>query len=902
MKKIYLTLTASCLCVAAIFAQTTVTVQSNSFTPQNLTVQVGETVLFDNIGGFHNVNGTQATFPSNPESFGNGGAMSAPWNYEHTFTIPGVYDYQCDPHAGLGMNGTITVEGGAAAGEVVITEIMYNPPESGTDSLEYIEFYNNGDESIDLEGWTINGVDFTFPALSLAAGEYVVVAGNIAAMQSVLNVTTPHEWTGGALSNGGETIQLINNIGAVVDEVSYDDGGDWVTTPDGDGPSLVLCDPSSDNSVAANWIAATTSLDAEADGNTYFGNPGADSGCPDGPIITWLDTETTVSEGVGTVTGRVAIAFGNDNPTSVDVVVSALTMAQETEDYTFETVTLIFNAGVTQDTQDVVVNIVDDAIAEDTEIVALTLVNPTNDAVISQSGVNFIITVEDDDTEVDYEAFPIGAVTLTDENGVGTFIDSLVQIQGVVYGVNMRPSGLQFTIIDENNDGIGLFLNSGDLGYTVNEGDEVIVQGQISQFNGLLQIVPETVELVDADNMLFDPTVVTELSEATESQLVTIENVMLVDPNDWTGAGSGFNVDVTDGTNTYTVRIDADVNLYSMPAPTGTFNVTGLGGQFDNSSPFDGGYQLLPRYVEDIDPYNSGGPSDPFYTDHDIIDITGIDSEGAADSLNAPVRVTGIVHGIDYRGGDGVQFFLNDGTDGIGIFSFDYASYEVTEGDEITVEGTVGQFAGLTQITVDTIMMQSAGNDLFGPEFANGGLGEDTESDLITITGEFLDINQWMPGGSGFNMDFQDFATGENYIVRIDNDTEMFEFETFPYSGVVFEVTGLGSQFDNSAPFDEGYQILPRYNTDIVGVDNTNDPSLATQIDLYPNPATEAVSIEVREVAVEKIVVTNLLGQPVATFAGNVNELNISSLAQGVYTVTFFTEDSRMYSEQLIKQ
>src|SRR5690606_18090272 len=28
---------------------------------------------------------------------------------------------------------------------IVITEIMYNPPESGTDSLEFIELYNNGD-------------------------------------------------------------------------------------------------------------------------------------------------------------------------------------------------------------------------------------------------------------------------------------------------------------------------------------------------------------------------------------------------------------------------------------------------------------------------------------------------------------------------------------------------------------------------------------------------------------------------------------------------------------------------------------------------------------------------------------------------------------------------------------
>lgn len=901
MKRYYLILSALCLSVTAIFAQTTVTVQSNTFTPQNLTINVGETVIFDNIGGFHNVNGTQTTFPMNPESFGNGGAASAPWNYEHTFTVPGVYNYQCDPHAGLGMDGTITVESTGATGEIVLTEIMYNPPESGNDSLEYLEFFNNGDEGVNLEGWTLDGVEFTFPAVTLEAGEYVVVAKNSAAMESVLGVTGTLQWTGGALTNGGETIQLINNMGAVVDEVPYDDGGDWVTTPDGDGPSLVLCDPSSDNSDAANWIAATTSLDAEADGTTYFGNPGADSGCPDGPILTWLDTETTVSEGVGTVTGRVAIAFGNENETSVTAILSTLTTADFETDFNYETVVLTFPAGTAQDTMEVTVEITDDEIGEDTEIVALAIIQPTNDAVISQSGLSFIITVEDDDTVVDYEEYTIGEVTVTDENGVGTFVDSLVQIQGVVYGVNMRPAGLQFTIIDENNDGIGLFFNEGDLGYTVNEGDEVVVQGEISQFNGLLQINPVSVDLIDQGNMLFDPTVVTELNEETESQLVTLQDVTLVDPNDWTNAGSGFNVDVTDGTNTYTVRIDADIDLYGMAAPTGTFNVTGLGGQFDNSSPFDGGYQLLPRYTEDIDPYDTGsGPGDPFYTDHDIIDITGLNDQGEADSLNAPVRVTGIVHGIDYRGGDGVQFFLNDGTDGIGIFSFDYASYEVTEGDEITVEGTVGQFAGLTQITVDTIMMQSADNDLFGPTLEQT-VNENTESELIELRGTFVDVLQWMPEGSGFNMDFET-ESGTMIIVRIDNDSQLFLEESYPLQVNTVSVIGMGSQFDNSAPFDEGYQILPRYLEDISVILKTNDPSLAAQIDLFPNPAQDLVSLNVRDVKLEKVVISNLLGQTVSTFAGNANELNISNLAQGVYTVTFYTEDNRMYSEQLMKK
>lgn len=86
----------------------TVTASGMIFTPNALTISVGDTVVFDNVSGFHNVNGTQATFPTNPASFGNTIA-TAPWNYIFVFNIVGNYDYQCDAHA-PGMAGTITVQ------------------------------------------------------------------------------------------------------------------------------------------------------------------------------------------------------------------------------------------------------------------------------------------------------------------------------------------------------------------------------------------------------------------------------------------------------------------------------------------------------------------------------------------------------------------------------------------------------------------------------------------------------------------------------------------------------------------------------------------------------------------------------------------------------------------------
>ena len=38
-----------------------------------------------------------------------------------------------------------------------------------------------------------------------------------------------------------------------------------------------------------------------------------------------------------------------------------------------------------------------------------------------------------------------------------------------------------------------------------------------------------------------------------------------------------------------------------MPVPNFSFNLTGLGGQFDFESPFLEGYQILPRYAQDLE-------------------------------------------------------------------------------------------------------------------------------------------------------------------------------------------------------------------------------------------------------------------------------------------------------------
>ena len=174
-----------------------------------------------------------------------------------------------------------------------IVELMYNPAESG--DLEYIELLNTGTSSIDLADVQITDFSsggYTFSSQTLGAGERIVVPENVAAFQarypSVTNVTSTAY--SGSLSNGGETVTLLDAFDNVIQSFTYDnDGVGWPTTPDGGGPSLEYIGPldagedplagapADPFEVATNWQASA------ANG----GSPGVDGTASNhDPVIT----------------------------------------------------------------------------------------------------------------------------------------------------------------------------------------------------------------------------------------------------------------------------------------------------------------------------------------------------------------------------------------------------------------------------------------------------------------------------------------------------------------------------------------------------------------------------------------------------------------------------------------
>ena len=99
-------------------ADVVVSAEGMAFSPAALIVDVGTTVGWVNYGGYHDVNGVNSSITTlpfyNPESFylpTVGGTEEGVCIGTHTFTIPGVYFYDCTSygHAGAGMVANITV-------------------------------------------------------------------------------------------------------------------------------------------------------------------------------------------------------------------------------------------------------------------------------------------------------------------------------------------------------------------------------------------------------------------------------------------------------------------------------------------------------------------------------------------------------------------------------------------------------------------------------------------------------------------------------------------------------------------------------------------------------------------------------------------------------------------------
>lgn len=272
MKK-YFFVSILSFCILLINAANhSVTTVGNTFSPANITINQGDTVTWTNGGGFHNVNGTLSTYPNNPEGFGNN-VSSSSWSLQHIFNISGTYNYQCDPHTAMGMVGTVVVNALSTPNSLTLTSIMdLTTPSGGNTGKALVLTANQSISDLSIYGFGSatngggsDGQEYTFPAVSLSAGQHVIVCRDSIALSNYFNgcleqfpgalypnliIQSATEPTG----NGNDAYELFEN-GLVIEtfgDITHSYGTNYPSIPWGYRDSWSWKDTAASN--VGNWV------------------------------------------------------------------------------------------------------------------------------------------------------------------------------------------------------------------------------------------------------------------------------------------------------------------------------------------------------------------------------------------------------------------------------------------------------------------------------------------------------------------------------------------------------------------------------------------------------------------------------------------------------------------------
>jgi phosphatidylserine/phosphatidylglycerophosphate/cardiolipin synthase-like enzyme len=194
-----------------------------------------------------------------------------------------------------------------------------------------------------------------------------------------------------------------------------------------------------------------------------------------------------------------------------------------------------------------------------------------------------------------------------DANGVPLLLGQTVTVQGVV--TTQGELGPPLVYLQSSTAGTAAY--DATFGAGVVRGDSVQVTGLVTNYNGLTELQPVSAFNVISTGKTTTPVVVTptqarETGELYESRLIKIEGITAVKTTGgvlattWTTSATGTNYRIFVGTDSVDIRIYTSTNIANTIIPPYPFSVTALESQYKTSSPYFGGYQIIPRDLNDI--------------------------------------------------------------------------------------------------------------------------------------------------------------------------------------------------------------------------------------------------------------------------------------------------------------
>lgn len=273
-----------------------------------------------------------------------------------------------------------------------------------------------------------------------------------------------------------------------------------------------------------------------------------------------------------------------------------------------------------------------------------------------------------------------------------------------------------------------------------------------------------------------------------------------------------------------------------------------------------------------------------------LSDIRQENSDGVSVLKDTVVVVRGIVNVANHVLGDTshTSFFFQDDDAGVNLYG-GYTTANVVPGDCVLVTARVAFYYGLTELKYDS--MGTCGFTIEPRGHVNpppptlitcSSPAEGYEGMLVRLNNVNIISGTWPAHDS------------TSYVVISDGNgtIEMYILSTTDIDGSPepqgsFNLVGIMSQYDRTAPYHEYYEIEPRSLTDIttLAADDPNAASLATEFQLagaYPNPFNSQTQIrfEVGSARELSIGIFDILGREVLS-------RKLTGLTPGAHTFTW---------------
>ncbi|SEL72093.1 S-layer homology domain-containing protein [Paenibacillus sp. OK003] len=335
---------------------------------------------------------------------------------------------------------------------------------------------------------------------------------------------------------------------------------------------------------------------------------------------------------------------------------------------------------------------------------------------------------------------PIQDIRTVDSKGSSVYTNGKIfTIEGVVtVDNNVFGTGANYYFIQDETAGILIFGGT-SLGSNIVKGDRLKITGTILEYYGLLEFQPLRMERTGVQQPLPQAVqaTVADLSayataEPLEGKRVQLNATVTNVPS--TSGSVNVTVKDPDSTKTTTVRVlqGAGIDLTSTLQKDRLYTITGIVGQYDSSSPYTSGYQLMPTSAADITPMLgiTHTPIKQAYVDADVVLTAKVD---AAEQVTVYYRSEGdtAYNPLAMSISDQSTYTVSIPGTSIGMRNFQYY-IEAVSGDKKASAGTAE-----TPYTVEVLA------DTAGPEFGTPTPAQDyrQESYRPKISLEISDLS-----------------------------------------------------------------------------------------------------------------------------------------------------------------